>query len=97
MISRENVTYIACRCGQHMKTTDEEEMGKRDMKMVSLKASERLARKEVVKGKSDKGISKLCIRFRMEVERNVKNMGMTLDDLISALQRVEHVIFSILA
>lgn len=60
---------------QHMKTTDEKKMGKRDMKMVSLKASERLAKEEVVKGKSDKEISKLCIAFRMEVERNVKNMG----------------------
>lgn len=70
-------------------------MGKRDMKMVSLKASERPAKKEVVKGKSDKGISKLCITFRMEMERSVKNMGVRLDGLISAIMHGKWDIFNI--
>lgn len=57
--------------------------------------SERLAEKEVVKGKSDKGISKLCITFRMDVEKSVKNMGVTLDGLISVLMRETCNIFNI--
>lgn len=41
------------RYGQNMETMDEEEMGEKDMEIVSLKAAKRFAKKEVVRGKSD--------------------------------------------
>jgi len=58
-------------------------------------AAKRFAKKEVVRGKSDKGILAGTLHNVLEVERRTKNMGMVLDGLISTIMHGKCNVFDV--